>query len=155
MSLARYALLLAGSFCAGSLGVARAHADTFTYTFSYAYPIPPGVVANFTYQTADLIATDTTFNPSSCSLNNASCNYVRIAPELGLINISSNGSLAGLTIQGLPAYDFTVGDHPINFGEFDIAQTVGQTPVPEPCGLALLGTGVVGIAGVVRRRLGV
>ena len=54
-------------------------------------------------------------------------------------------------LLSLPDFTFGGGGDPIS-GVEDLTMTVTSSPVPEPSTFALLGTGILGAAGAVRRR---
>ena len=84
------------------------------------------------------------------------------ASFLGIINSNdidwSNSSQTILFADGssvlmtLPDFNFDGGSNP-NSGSENLKFTVLTAPTPEPSTLALLGTGVLGAAGMIRRKL--
>ncbi len=142
---------LAGA-AAFAIATPQAHAESFTYNFS-SYE-PGGGYYSFTYDSPSLITTDESgLTPASCSALGASCDSVSILASSGEVDISGTNSLE---ILGLPASFFQVGSNIWNFSTMQITENagadVGPSAVPEPSTLALLGTGVLGVAEIIRRR---
>jgi hypothetical protein len=58
-----------------------------------------------------------------------------------------------LSLSSFPANFFTVGTHTSNEGTLTITDVPSVAETPEPSSLAFLGTGVLRVAGMIRRRL--
>jgi hypothetical protein len=132
-----------------------AHATPYTYTFSY-----PQNSEHFTLTTPDLITTDNgIYNTTTCSYLGAACDQVGIDPFHGYMGFPTvyflkGGNVGTTLIGGFPSDFFTtVGLHAYGGVTMDIEQVV-PAPTPEPSSIALLGTGLLGITGVVRKRFG-
>ncbi len=161
-------VLLPLAFVATSFAPLSAHADEYLYSqndrstatrFNFA----------FTYLSPDLITTATTFTPDTYELTS---NGVLITPASFTVTINPNAYPDGGSINvlaspyfssytsTLPPSFFTVGEHSIFFIPVpytlditDIPATTATTVTPEPSTLALLGTGVFGVFGTLRRRV--
>ena len=136
---------------AAALAVAapQALANSFTYDFSDYVP-GIGAYYSFTYDSPSLITTDEHgLIPSSCSAVGTGCNSVSILPVSGEIIISGPNSA---DITGLPPSFFQVGSNDWDFSSMTITENAGVSAVPEPSTLAMLGTGVLGVAEAIRRR---
>jgi hypothetical protein len=123
------------------------HADTFTYDFS-ALSSPDA----FTYVSPVLITTETIFTPLTCVIQEIQdCSKVDINPTVEEITISNTAGRFNEYL--LPPSFIMLGTQSIS----DVTLTVTDNPdptdlAPEPSSIALLGTGMLSLAGVVRRR---
>jgi hypothetical protein len=128
-----------GALTSGSLqmGGTFASGGTFTITGNGSNGIPNGVIFNGTFS-----------GPVSwqlITLANGTHNYTLTGTLSGtLLGASSNGVTVQLTIN--TGKGFFNGSTEISSGDTNVV-------VPEPGTLGLLGTGLVGIAGLVRRKL--
>ena len=129
-------------------------ADTYQYTFSgSSFEGSP----DFTFSTSSLITSETVVTPTSCTYN----------PGGGTIGCDS------ITVDVFNAGDFYLSpDYSWEYSEeiftgFNLAQlgtqsnavnsltitdTSSTAAAPEPSSLALLGTGILSLAGIGRRR---
>lgn len=140
-----------------------AHADSVTYTFT----LPSGMgvysgVASFTEPSIQTTAFDV-LGADISSTTSVAITEIFINP--------TGSTCGGETVSGDNCYTFDFADgsygyasltaQPLSLGDYtttagyaditlDITSDVA--PTPEPSGIALLGTGLLGVAGMVRRR---
>jgi hypothetical protein len=144
-------LLSAAALLLASLA---AHADTYDYTFHDS----DAGTTYFTYDSPVLITTDTRVTPLTCEVDSnilGACTTVEINPTGGEVLISTARYGVVLDNFGLPQSFFQVGDHSSGGSTLDIVDvpSASSSVTPEPSGLVLLGTGALGLAGSLRRRL--
>jgi PEP-CTERM motif len=134
--LATLAILLASTLAA--------QADTFSYDFNDLGD-PLGPVA-FTYTSPVLISTLTDVIPTTCIVFGEACTDVLFDPA------TTNLQVHGPNVSsGYFGFDlFSVGVH--DFDGFSMIITDNVAATPEPSTFVLLGTGILGLAGAVRRK---
>lgn len=137
-----------------------ARADSFTYslkflTDSFTYTGPALLtLGNWDGSNAVLSATTTC---RYVLFNAVPCNQIALldANNSIYINFFQDGVFVG-SDNGLPLSWNTVGTHKNSFASLTITQVASPAPVavtPEPSTFALLGTGLLGVGGVLKRRL--
>ena len=139
--------------------IVTAHADTFSYAFSEASFL--GTDA-FTYTSPTQILTTTTFTPDTCSVFGGACSYVSFTfggvPYPAVLEIGS--AVAGYEgFQFFPVSFFTtIGTNTQDvsangpYYTMTVTDIPGTTVTPEPSTFIFLGTGILGLAGVARRK---
>jgi hypothetical protein len=153
-----FAVLALSILAASSLA---AHADTYEYDFS-APSFFGSPAVSLSFDEAALLTSDTTITAanfltmtggpvSSFEINPTSGDCVGFSGGSSCININfSGGSILG--VEASDAAD-TTGTFDYSLGTLTITDLTPSAATPEPSSIALLGTGVLGLAGVVRRRL--
>jgi len=170
----RFVLQLALTFALCLMLPLLAHAD---YVYSFSGETTDGTVDTFTFTSTTLIRSETAISLSSCLSGGVPCSYVAIYPDgasyvdpgnptiyydqmitgpnPGDYYFFDSGAFGQVGIHTTDAF-FTslmeeyATDITIGTGTLTVTDT---STVPEPSGLMLLGTGVLGFVGPIRRKL--
>lgn len=142
-----------------AFSAATAHGDTVSYNFS-------GTLFNLSFTEPSILTTDTIIPASSLLTNNT--------PDLVSVELNPNSFICGGIFLPVPdASSCIFFNEPTTFSGYYFSPeltslgtyvtgnqvlTITQTPAgsaatPEPSTLALLGTGILGLVGVTRRKL--
>lgn len=128
-----------------------AHADTYQYIVSTSYS---GIFnASMTFDTTALITGQTTIsNFISCQDDGNACTALNVNGSTGAFNLYAVGD--GLGTYFPTGWFDVVGNHtggPFNQA-VNVVDLTQSAMTPEPSSVALFGTGVLGVAGMLRRR---
>ena len=132
-------------------------------TFTTAAPTGFGIYDTVNFDNANLYFSDTD-NPINLGLDSFSINsdyfrVYRLLNDSNPLNYFNNGKeitlSAGTLIVGFnDNYIYSSTETQNNDSDFDdIIVAMGPAPVPEPATMLLLGTGLLGIAGIGRKKL--
>ena len=131
------------------------------YRYSFADTDPSTLGAFFTFDSPVLITAPTTFLPTSCRAFQMQCVAVSIDPDflpessescaINMTLMSPNGGYADLE-ESCPGAFLTVGSHTFNTSSLKVGTVPDVEDAPEPPGLLLLGTGMLGAVAVWRGR---
>ena len=170
----RFVLQLSLTFALCLMVPLLAHAD---YFYSFSGETTGGTVDTFTFTSTTLIQTDTVVSLSSCVSGGVPCSYAAIYPNGASYVDPGNPTIYyDQMITGPSTGDFyffesdafgQVGVHTTDafftslLSEYEPDLDIGTgtltvtntSAVPEPSSLALLGTGVLGFLGPIRRKL--
>ena len=97
-----------------------------------------------------------TFDLVLCNKSNGNCNFGGGSVQNGIAGGTSatftiSGDFAGLTAQQIAEAIFA-RFQAVNGDDSDVATNTGETTIPEPMTMLLLGTGLAGVAAKARRR---
>jgi hypothetical protein len=138
-----------------------AHASSITYTFTgaedfagtnFTYISPSGFLSFSNFDVAPTTATDYFFDGTDFG-------QLTGFDFINSVAIGFSSASAGLSIAFSPAYQIsalTPSENVISEGTLSITLTPASglptAAAPEPSSFALLGTGIAGLAGIIRRR---
>ena len=135
-----------------------AHADTFLYIVNFSLP---GFISNATFTSPEIITTPNTTVSATGTSTFGDVQSVTAFPPAGSCPLNTNFACFITTVEhGSNALYFaqnveSVGTFTDVFGDGTVTITdLGPTTTvtPEPSSIALLGTGMFGLAGVLRKR---
>ena len=151
------------------LGAPFARADSFLYTLSTNYSgingLPAGSTVSWQFEVPSLLTATTTITSfmsaslgpglSSCGVLDAQLPIIPApSPYSGEVITDFQASCNGISsIATFTFGDLNPGVHTARDFSGQIVGTLEIAPVPEPSSLTLFGVGVLGLVGVIRRKL--